>query len=407
MKVLHISSGNLYGGVEVLLATLAREQACCPEMEPYFALCFEGRLSHELIELGVPAQMLGSVQTRFPWQVWMARRRLAALLRKESFDVVVCHMAWAHAIFGPVVRRAGLPLVFWMHDAAQGRHWIERWAARCPPDLVVSNSQYTANTLPNLFSGRTAPACEIIHCPVSLPVAPLAPAERAALRSSLDTPQDACVIIQVSRMEPYKGHALHLDALARLADVPGWICWIVGAAQRPHEQAYLAQLREQAAKAGIGDRVRFTGDRRDVRAVLSAADVFCQPNLGPEPFGIVFIEALYARLPVLSTARGGALEIVDETCGRLVAPDSAESVAAVLRQLLTDGALRQKLGDAGADRAAQLCAPAGVLARLQTALTALLPPLASNEQKHVPDSGGLTGDLSRSAQKSKSLKLPA
>ena len=52
MKVLHISSGNLYGGVEVLLATLAREQACCPEMEPHFALCFEGRLSPELIEFG-------------------------------------------------------------------------------------------------------------------------------------------------------------------------------------------------------------------------------------------------------------------------------------------------------------------------------------------------------------------
>ena len=383
MKVLHISSGNLYGGVEVLLATLARERACCPAMEPHFALCFEGRLSRELIKLGVPAQMLGSVQTRFPWQVWMARRRLAALLRKESFDVVICHMAWAHAIFGPVVRRAGLPLVFWMHDAAQGRHWIERWAARCPPDLVVGNSRYTAHTLPNLFGGLAAPPCEIIHCPVSPPVALLAPAERAALRSSLDTPQDACVIIQVSRMEPYKGHALHLDALARLADVPGWICWIVGGAQRPHEQAYLAQLREQAAKAGIGDRVRFTGDRCDVRALLSAADIFCQPNLGPEPFGIVFIEALYARLPVLSTAQGGAVEIVDETCGELVEPDNAGQVSESLRRLLTNNTLRKTLGRGGPARAAELCDSMIVLNRLYTALVRRFPSRRATQTEAV------------------------
>ena len=120
--------------------------------------------------------------------------------------------------------------------------------------------------------------------------------------------------------------------------------------------------------------MRFTGNRHDVPAVLHAADVFCQPNLGSEPFGIVFIEALYARLPVLSVALGGALEIVDETCGRLVAPNSADSVAAVLRQLLTDSAWRQKLGDAGRARAEQLCAPASVLAQLQTAFAALLPP---------------------------------
>ena len=45
-----------------------------------------------------------------------------------EFDVVVCHQAWPYAIFGPVIRRAGLPLVFWLHTAGDGRHWLERWA---------------------------------------------------------------------------------------------------------------------------------------------------------------------------------------------------------------------------------------------------------------------------------------
>ena len=68
LKVLHISSGNLYGGVETLLATLARERDACQEMEPHFALCFEGRLSSELSAVSIPATILGPVRTRAPWR---------------------------------------------------------------------------------------------------------------------------------------------------------------------------------------------------------------------------------------------------------------------------------------------------------------------------------------------------
>ena len=48
MRVLHVSSGNLYGGVETALVALARFRNLCPAMQPEFALCFEGRLSKEL-----------------------------------------------------------------------------------------------------------------------------------------------------------------------------------------------------------------------------------------------------------------------------------------------------------------------------------------------------------------------
>ena len=48
LRVLHVHSGNLYGGVETFLATLARDSAAAPRMTSSFALCFEGRLSDEL-----------------------------------------------------------------------------------------------------------------------------------------------------------------------------------------------------------------------------------------------------------------------------------------------------------------------------------------------------------------------
>ena len=66
--------------------------------------------------------------------------------------------------------------------------------------------------------------------------------------------------------------------------------------------------------------MRWLGQRRDVPELLAAADIYCQPNVGAEPFGIVFVEALYTGLPVVTTALGGALEIIDASCGVLVPP---------------------------------------------------------------------------------------
>jgi len=364
LDVLNISSGNLYGGVETLLATFARERDSCPDLHRHFALCFEGRLSSELKSMGVPLTMLGEVRTRFPWTVWHARRELDRLLQRENFAVVYCHMPWNLAIFGPIVKKHKIPLIFLMHDASSGQHWIERWARQCPPDLVICNSHFTATTLPKMFPLNTPPH-EVIYHPVTNRARFLPEEDRMKLRMELDTAANACVIIQVGRMEPYKGHTLHIDALARMADLPGWVCWIVGGAQRPKEIQYLAALKRRANEAGIADRIRFLGERRDVPLLLQTSDIFCQPNLSPEPFGLVFIEALNAGLPIISTKLGGAMEIVNDATGRLVEPDSPDALAAELRAWIVDPSRRKAAGRNGPARAAELCAPDKAMAQHQ------------------------------------------
>ena len=371
MRVLHISTGNLYGGIETLLRTLAVHRAACPELEQHFALCFEGRLSAELQASGAGLHMLGGARVSRPLSLWKVRRALHETLRRERFDVVVCHAAWTQAVFGTVARDAGLPLVFWQHEASAGTHWLERWARLTPPDLALCNSFYTARTLSKIYPRRVRG--EVLYCPVGPPLEIDVPqGERAAVRAALDTPEDAVVVIQTSRMEAWKGHALHLDALALLRDVPGWMCWQVGGAQRPHEEQYLAELKRAATRHGINGRVRFTGQRADVARLLAAADIHCQPNALPEHFGITFVEALHARVPVVTCAHGGALEIVDDSCGVLTPPGDAHALAAALRRLIEDATLRARLGAGGAARARQLCDPATQIKRLAELLSRLV-----------------------------------
>jgi glycosyltransferase involved in cell wall biosynthesis len=364
LKVLHISSGNLYGGVETLLATLARERGSCPETEPRFALCFEGRLSSKLSALATPATILGPARTRAPWTIAQARRKLCRAIEELRPDAGVCHMPWSLAMFGPVLTEMGVPLVFWMHDRAHGMHWIERWAGLRRPDFVICNSHFTAESAPRLFP-QGVPPYEVLYYPVAAPENAAPSAEDAlAVRGELKTAGDAVVIVQVSRMEPYKGHSLLLQALGRLAQFPDWVCWIVGGPQTRSQIGYLQRLQADAANAGISDRVRFVGERSDVGRLLDAADIFCQPNMRGEPFGIAFVEALYHRLPVVSTRIGGAVEIVDDSCGRLVEAGSPAHLAGALQDFIRDERLRTELGRGGPARARSICSPQSNLARL-------------------------------------------
>ena len=354
MRVLHIHSGNLYGGVETVLVTLARHRDLCPAMEPHFALCFEGRLSGELADAGVAVHLLGNVRVSRPVTVWRSRSLLRNLLQRHKFDVAVCHSAWSQAIFAPVVRSAGLPLVFWLHGATDGRHWLERWARNAAPDLALYNSQFTSSTLSRIYPRVRA---ELVFYPVASAEINYSNGNRATVRAELDTPEDATVIIQASRMEAWKGQSLHLEALSMLRDLPDWVCWQVGGAQRPQEARYFKELKNAAVRLGIASRVHFLGQRSDVPKLLAAADIYCQPNTGPEPFGIAFVEALLARLPIVTTAIGGATEIIDDSCGVLVQADNADELGASLRRLIQDRTLRANLGAAGAARARKLCDP--------------------------------------------------
>lgn len=359
MKVLHVSAGNLYGGIETLLATLARERRACPHMEPEFALCFEGRIADELRREGATVHILGDVRARRPWSVWRARRVLDSTLAASKPRAVLTHGSWPHALAGAVARTRGARLVHWAHDRAGGPRWLQAWARRTPPDLVLANSHFTAKR--TVFPG--VPTTVLYY-----PASERRPSKsRAAVRAELGAEPEAVVILAASRLDPYKGHARLLDSLAGLEGP--WQAWIAGGAQRASERALLAELEGRSRAHGLADRIRFLGQRSDVADLMAAADIFCQANVSPEPFGLVFVEALLAGVPVVTSALGGALEIVDATCGRLAPPD-APALRRELQALVADAALRRRLGAAGPERARALCSPAARLGDLAHHLAA-------------------------------------
>lgn len=364
VSVLHVHSGNLFGGVERILETLSLATAS-RSVRSSFALCFQGRLSATLESMGTTVHDLGETRTTRPDQVRRARRRLLDTLRTGEYDVVLVHSAWSQAIFGPAARAAGIPLVRWFHAPDDGPWWLDAWAGRVRPALAICNSRYTSDRA----RPRLPQVPSEIHYPPASPL-PAAVASRAHLRAMLGVTEPATVIAMVARLEPLKGHHLLIQALARLSS-PAWHAWVIGGPQRPEEAHYLQRLEHEAATAGISVRVRFLGERTDVSDLLHAADIYCQPNVGPEAFGLSFVEALGAGLPVVTSRLGAAPEIVDHGCGILFEPGSVDGLVSALNRLLIDPAERRRLGRNAPPRAARFCDLRGAAERLAHSLSSL------------------------------------
>jgi glycosyltransferase involved in cell wall biosynthesis len=366
VTVLHLCAGNLYGGIERIVVECATDRHLAPAMQPRFATCFDGRLSSELDAAGTPCARLGDVRVSRPHTVVRARRRLTELLGSARADAAICHSPWTFGLAAPVLHRAGVPAILWIHDSVSGRPWSERWASLTRPHAIIANSRFTAASVSALYQDMPF---TVLYAPVA-PPARIDALERGRLRTSLGVERDStCVVLLASRLERWKGHAELLAAIADLSS--DWAVWIAGAPQKAGEAEYERELREFCAAHGLSDRVQFLGNRLDVAAVMQAADIHCQPNTAPEPFGLAFIEALYASLPVITTEMGGATEIVTRQCGVLVPPRDRAALRAAVDALVRNADARRTLGAAGPARAAVLCDPATQLPHLSAVVKAV------------------------------------
>jgi glycosyltransferase involved in cell wall biosynthesis len=153
-----------------------------------------------------------------------------------------------------------------------------------------------------------------------------------------------------------------------LRDRKEWIWWIAGGAQRPEEESYQVSLVREAESLGIADRIRWLGHRTDVARLLDACDAYLQVNVTPEPFGVSFMESLYAARPVVTADTGGVAEVVTTACGARVAPGNDAQLASVLAQWMSDRPGVQRLGAGGPAVARLACDPNQQLERIAVEL---------------------------------------
>ncbi|WP_031056090.1 glycosyltransferase [Streptomyces ochraceiscleroticus] len=159
-------------------------------------------------------------------------------------------------------------------------------------------------------------------------------------------------LLAVGRLVPRKGFDRAIRALAGIPDAE---LLIAGGPEEPllFDDPEANRLRKVAEEHGVSERVRLLGrvSHEEMPALMSSADlVLSLPRY--EPFGIVPIEAMACRTPVVATAVGGHLDtVVDGVTGVLVPPVEEHGLDRIIRNLLADPELLARLGAAGRERA--------------------------------------------------------
>ncbi len=179
---------------------------------------------------------------------------------------------------------------------------------------------------------------QLVHIiPNGVPLPPLPPLKPA---------HDTCTIIALGLLGPRKGTPDLLKALASPAMQPlNWRAVIAGNGE-------VERYREEAARLGIGGRVEMPGwvGPAQVQALLAEANIFTLPSHN-EGLPVAILEAMAARLPVITTSVGAIAELVlhGET-GLIVSPGDSEALANALTQLAQNPELRDRMGEAGRNR---------------------------------------------------------
>jgi glycosyltransferase involved in cell wall biosynthesis len=169
-------------------------------------------------------------------------------------------------------------------------------------------------------------------------------AQRHALRRELGITADARVVTLIARLVPIKRVDRFLSAALQLRDFDGVRFLVAGDGELRDE------LHGSAAARELGERLIWTGFRRDMPSVCFASDVVVLTS-DQEGTPVSLIEASAAAVPTVTTAVGGAAAVVkDHETGMLVPRDSA-AVSKAIRLLLADDSLRQRMGAAARSHA--------------------------------------------------------
>ena len=337
------------GGMENHIRLICRGLlARHPDIEPTVLVTNTGRQTIEERIDGVRVIKAGRLATVSSAPISL---ELFAWMRRLEADVIHLHFPYPIGELAYLFAGRGRPMVMTYHsDIVRQRVlgalyrpflWQVLRQARL---IAVSNPVYIQDSP---FLRRYADKCRVIHFGLNLDrfaATPEVEAEAAAWRARYGFRP---LLLFVGRLRHYKGVNVLIEAMAQL---PEATALIVGVGPMAEE------WQQQAAAAGLNDRVHFLGEQPDsaVLALYHAADIFVLPSTNrAETFGIVQLEAMACGRPVICTELGTGTSYVNQNnvTGLVVPANDAPALAAAARQLLADPAERARMGAAGRQRA--------------------------------------------------------
>lgn len=267
---------------------------------------------------------------------------------------------WLSGIVGHQLKHElGIPFVSTFHTLAriktaggdpepELRERIEADIVHCADAICVSCTEEADQF--RRYYGEPPGRLEIIAPGVEH--AFFAPGERAGARRALGYDLDAPILLFVGRIQPLKGPDVAIRALAALERRDARLV-IVGGASGVHGDAETDRAHALVAELGLADRVEFVEPQPHhiLSTYYRAADVVLAPSRS-ESFGLVALEAAACGIPVVASAVGGLLSLIDDgRTGRLIAGRDPADYARAADAIIADPGMSASMGAAAVERA--------------------------------------------------------
>ena len=377
MKLLFLDQTAELGGAEL---SLFSEVTHLPH-ESAVVLFEDGAFREMLAAAGVMVEVVAAssgamtvrreagMLTIFAALPGVLRLVLTVARRAKDYDIIYANSqkAFVVGVFAAAIARR--PLVWRLRDVLSADHFsstlrrivvfLANWKAR----RVIANSVATGQAFAAV--GGNAARISIAYPGIDeTPFASISATTIAAIRAEIGA-GDAPLIGVFGRLSLWKGQAVFIDAIARLPDAIGVI---VGGPLFGHEP-FAAELTEKVAALGLENRIRFLGFRKDIPALMTAMDIVVHSSIAPEPFGRVVVEGMLAGKPMIASAAGGVLEILEHgKTGWLYEPGNADALASALRLVLEDERQATIIAKAGQTHARETFTVAATVKQIEAAL---------------------------------------
>lgn len=363
MKIAQLCLSPDLGGLELYVARLAEWQSrhgydCTAVVRP------GTRLASRVAEEQIP---LFQLRVKNKYLPLLAARRLARFIDDNAIDVLHAHWkydlplaVWAKRLARRPVRLAHSRHMVMPHSKHDAYH---RFLYHHLDAFIGITEQIRRQALAQLPLDAAR-----IHC-VHPGVAKAQAADCAAFWGQLEAPRRRFMVGLIGRIKHFKGQHLLIEALEEMVEAGGDVgALIIGHAM---EDAYLDGLRQRVARGPLRERVQFLGFVNEPATLMGCFDAVVLTSV-EETFGLVLIEAMRAGTAVIGTAAGGVPEIIeDDVSGLLIPPNDGHALAGALARLYRDPALRQRLAQAGRERADRLFDQDRQFERLTGVLTGL------------------------------------
>lgn len=160
------------------------------------------------------------------------------------------------------------------------------------------------------------------------------------------------VIALIGRINSWKGQAILLEVFVELAKLNTNIKLVFIGSTPPNQDYLVADLQNKIAECNIIEKVAIIPFQENIADFWQSIDIAVVPSTEPEPFGLVAVEAMLAKKPVVASNHGGLSEIVvNNETGLLVEPRNVNELIIALQKLIENEELRKSFGQKGYEKA--------------------------------------------------------